>query len=88
MSLGIFVWSIESVFRKLLNTDPVEGFRIEVVYIWGATLPINISLNFLLIPSFGINGAAMASAISLFFVAMCVSFLVFKERQRILELEG
>jgi len=83
MLAGVLILSIESVFRKFLNSDPVKGFRIEVVYIWSLVLPLNIGLNYILIPRNGIAGAAAASSISIFVAAIYVLIFTLKEANSI-----
>lgn len=80
LSLGILVLSVEGIFRKFINTDPVKGFRNEVIYIWACALPVNIGLNYLLIPKLGLNGAALASLVSLFMVCSLAFSFVMKNR--------
>lgn len=87
MSLGALVVSVESNFRRFINTDPIKGYRNEIVYIWSITLPINIALNYLLIPLHGINGAALASSISFFLVCLLVFLLVRKIKNSELHLD-
>jgi O-antigen/teichoic acid export membrane protein len=70
---GIFIWSIESIFRKLLTSD---GFRSEVIYAWLAALIVNITLNLFLIPHIGTKGAAIASSISFALVAGFTAFSI------------
>lgn len=80
---GVLVWSVESIFRKFLNTDPEKGFRIEVVYIWSMVIPMNIALNFILIPRIGTVGAATASTVSFLTVAALVLIFSFREARRL-----
>ncbi len=80
LSLGILVLSVEGIFRKFINTDPIKGFRKEVIYMWACALPVNIGLNYLFIPKFGLNGAALASVISLFMVCSLAFNFVMKNK--------
>ena len=80
---GVLVWSVESIFRKFLNTDPEKGFRIEIVYIWSIVIPMNIVLNFILIPRIGTVGAAIASTASFLTVAALVLIFSFREARRL-----
>ncbi|OOP56597.1 MAG: hypothetical protein AYP45_08255 [Candidatus Brocadia carolinensis] len=80
MSLGVLILSVEGIFRKYINTDPVKGYRNEIIYIWAGALPVNIGLNYILIPWMGINGAATASSISLFLVCSFAFNFVIKNK--------
>ncbi|UJB69467.1 flippase [Acaryochloris sp. 'Moss Beach'] len=76
---GILVWSIESVFRKLLASD---GYRIEIIYAWLAASLTNIVLNIFLIPSMGISGAAISSSLSILVVALVTMTTFYRDRKR------
>lgn len=80
--IGILLWSIESIYRKVLNTDAEKGFRIEVVYIWMLVFPVNIILNYFFIKWYGIKGAAMTSAFSLLLVFIFIMTFAAKEQKR------
>ena len=70
---GIFIWSIEGIVRRLLTSD---GFRVGVVYAWFFAFLINIGLNVLFIPMYGIDGAAMASSLTFLVLAVMTGFMV------------
>lgn len=75
MLAGVFVWSLESTLRRLVNSDPVKGFNINFVFAWTLTLLANIALNVLLIPEYGMNGAAIATSVSLCVAGIATSIL-------------
>lgn len=59
---GVLVWSVEGVLRKLYTSD---GYASWVVTAWGMALLCNLLANLWLIPIHGIEGAAIASSLSL-----------------------
>ena len=60
--IGVFVWSLETVARKLYTSD---GYALWIVGAWAVALIVNVGLNALLIPNYGIEGAAWASVAGL-----------------------
>ncbi len=68
-SYGVYLWlipasfglSFGSLFNNYLNS---KGFPIVTIVIAGLALALNIGLNFLLIPSLGVNGAALATSLA------------------------
>lgn len=59
---GVFIWSVEANLRKLYSSD---GFANWILYAWALAFVVNLMLNVLLIPLYGIIGAAMASSLAL-----------------------
>jgi O-antigen/teichoic acid export membrane protein len=58
---GVFLIGIESVLVQYFNA---EGLPPAIPLFWAATLLINIALTFVLAPSYGARGAALASTLS------------------------
>lgn len=50
------------------------GRQIELLWINGVTVIINITLNLLLVPRFGFIGAAVSAAVSEFIMLICMAF--------------
>jgi O-antigen/teichoic acid export membrane protein len=66
---GIFFLGIETVAVQFLNSI---GFPKAIVVAWSITCVLNIGLNMLAIPTFGIVGASIVSSISYLFVLVFV----------------
>lgn len=67
-----FGLSFGSLFNNYLNS---KGFPVATIIIAGLALLLNIGLNFLLIPIWGINGAAFATSIAyLFWFSIIVGY--------------
>lgn len=69
--LSIYVWSSVFVFLGVANGKWIiaENLQVFKMYIIVAASIINIILNFLLIPEFGLKGAAISTLISYAFAA-------------------
>jgi O-antigen/teichoic acid export membrane protein len=74
---GIVIWSLESVWRKLLVSD---GYDPRVTVAWGITAAVNIGLNLVMIPRLGGVGAALASSSA--WVAMALMTIPITIRKR------
>jgi len=70
---GVFIWSVEANLRKLYSSN---GFASWIVYAWALAFLVNLGLNLVLIPDYGISGAAVASSLALGLVG-CWTFAVF-----------
>ena len=68
LTFGFFVNTISGPVGHLLQMTKREK---EFQYIILCATIINISLNYLLIPRYGINGAAIASTMSVLFINVC-----------------
>jgi O-antigen/teichoic acid export membrane protein len=68
---GVFLIGIESVLVQYLNA---EGLPVAIPLFWVATLLLNLTLTFALVPSFGARGAAVASTISYTVIFALVAF--------------
>jgi O-antigen/teichoic acid export membrane protein len=58
---GVFFLGVQTVIVQFLNSI---GFPITVVGVWVITALLNIGLNILVIPVYGIVGASMVSSLS------------------------
>ena len=72
---GLFVWSIEVMYRKLLISI---DYPAAIAWSWIGAFCLNIGLNVVLIQRFGINGAAAASSLSYFAVAVVTILLLYR----------
>ena len=72
---GILIFCIESTYRKFFVS---EGYNTNLVLTWVTAVIANILLNYLLIPIYGIKGAAIASSITFFCLAGSNIALVYK----------
>ncbi len=70
---GFLVWSIEVMYRKLLIS---VYYPAAISWGWFGSCCLNIGLNAVLIPRFGMNGAAAASSITYFAVASITIILL------------
>jgi O-antigen/teichoic acid export membrane protein len=68
--------SLQTILVQFLAS---EGFPKVIIYIWFGAFILNLGLNYILIPTQGIEGAAIASLISYFLVFVAV-YLVVKKR--------
>lgn len=69
---GIWAWSVESVIRKLIVA---YNYKLIVLFGWVFAVCINVGLNFLLIPIYGIAGAGMALSASMVFLLFYTLYL-------------
>jgi PST family polysaccharide transporter len=79
-ALAILIWAEVWVFfgTVMRDTTIAAGFQRHLAAaMFGATL-LNVVLNLLLIPTFGIRGAALASLVS-YGMHACFAFLLFEE---------
>ncbi|MDG5789308.1 flippase [Evansella sp. AB-P1] len=68
---------------KILHPDlAARGYPLYALRVFIITLVINLILNFILIPKYGINGAALASTLSYFFAGIGFGF-VYSRREKI-----
>jgi O-antigen/teichoic acid export membrane protein len=72
---GYLIWSFAAFSSTWLQYDD-KGFWVVIVGI--VTLILDGSLNFALIPLYGIKGAAMATTISLSLAALCICLFRYK----------
>ncbi|PIQ77091.1 hypothetical protein COV82_06220 [Candidatus Peregrinibacteria bacterium CG11_big_fil_rev_8_21_14_0_20_46_8] len=75
---AIFFFSLETIISQNLGA---LGFPLYIIYIWCATAVINILLNFLFIPEYGIIAAAVSSLVSYFFVYVLMTYFFLKENK-------
>jgi len=82
LACGFIVHVFCIPFGFILTSDREMGYRIEVVYTWGMAFVINVVLNYLAVPKFGINGAAVVYIISQMFVGSCYFLMMIREKKR------
>lgn len=70
---GFFVWTIEVMYRKLLISI---DYPAAIAWSWIGAFCLNIALNVVLIQRFGMNGAAAASSLTYFTVALVTILLL------------
>ncbi|MCG8632399.1 MAG: flippase [Desulfobacterales bacterium] len=78
--LSIYIWTGMFTFLGVANGRWIVVENVQYISVWktaGAAI-LNIALNFVLIPRYGINGAAVSSIAAVFF-AFHLSFALFKE---------
>ncbi len=73
---GLLAMSGEIIVRKALTSD---GYHKGVLWNWGIGFLVNLFLNWILIPSYGISGAAMASSSAIALVALLNLVLLYRE---------
>lgn len=76
---GLLAMSGEIVVRKALTSD---GYHKGIMINWGVAFLLNIGLNMVLIPEYGIKGAAISSSVSIALVAMLNLMLLVHEWRR------
>jgi O-antigen/teichoic acid export membrane protein len=59
-----------------------DGYHLGVVYNWAIAFVVNVILNIILIPEYGIQGAAIASSAAVTLVAILNILLLFWEWRR------
>lgn len=74
-SIGMFIRSLSQVQSSIIAAARLV--RIELYAAGGAAL-VNVALNWLLIPLYGINGAAIASTISFAMVTILLTYYCWK----------
>jgi O-antigen/teichoic acid export membrane protein len=72
---GIFAMGVEITMVQFLNSI---GFPPIVVWVWFASVLLNVALNFWAIPQFGISGASAVSSISYSLVLFAVLAIIYK----------
>lgn len=83
VTLILFIGSIPMIFFKMINTLYISiGKQLFAFYILAVSVIVNIILNILLIPSFGIEGAAIASVMS-YFICGTVFLISFSIKYKI-----
>ncbi|MEQ8229005.1 MAG: oligosaccharide flippase family protein [Rhodospirillales bacterium] len=73
LATGYLIYSIMGATEMFFLVGPFERINALVV---SATLALNLVLNFLLIPPFGIEGAAMATIAAIVFRSMVAAIMV------------
>lgn len=73
---GILILSVDMIYRRALLS---VYYPIAITIGWGVAFFVNIGLNYLLIPKFGMSGAAISSsfsylAIALMTLTICLKF--------------
>jgi len=74
---GIFFLGAETVLVQFLNS---LGFPITVVGVWALTCFLNVGLNLLVIPVYGIVGASAVSSFSYFVAFLFIIWISYKAR--------
>lgn len=75
MVLGVLARAAVGPAESLLT---MSGHQNACAAIYAVTLAINVGLNFLLIPAFGLWGAAVATAVAVLFEAAALFFVVWR----------
>lgn len=73
IAFGQFVNAISGSVELILQ---MTGFQIFVQNVFIASFTINVLLNFILVPRYGINGSAFASMVTLIFLNLVMSIKV------------
>jgi O-antigen/teichoic acid export membrane protein len=76
LAIGLLARAAVGPVERLLN---MLGERRNCAYVYAGSFLLNLLICVLLIPRFGVNGAAIASACTLVFESVCL-FLVAKFR--------
>ena len=62
---GIYFLAIQVVALQFLKSEKIPG---GILWGWVGTVILNIAMNFLLVPSYGIAGASVASSVCYFLI--------------------
>lgn len=77
---GIYCMGIQTVLVQFLNS---QGYPKSVVYSWLAALVLNLGLNVLWIPQYGMKGASVASSICYFLVLVSIGVCSILNRRKL-----
>ena len=75
LSISYF-FTTTTVAREFMIMSDLHNESAKIIFI---TLFFNIILNYIFISQYGINGAAIATALSLFLMNIIMTFVVYKK---------
>jgi stage V sporulation protein B len=75
---GMFFVGLNGVAVQFLNSI---GYPVSIVIVWATATVLNIGLNLVAIPRYGISGASVVSSVCYFFVFVVNSYIILRKRQ-------
>ncbi|MCU1308466.1 MAG: polysaccharide biosynthesis protein [Acidobacteriaceae bacterium] len=77
---GMFFVGLNGVAVQFLNSI---GYPVSIVIVWAIATFLNIGLNLVAIPRYGIAGASVVSSVCYFFVFVANSYIILRKHQNV-----